>query len=78
MAHEVNATFHKKVVGNKDIEVNVKKDGSKLGTLLISKGNIEWLPSPKSVKRSRFSWRKFAAIMVSEGKPIRKKKQKKG
>lgn len=43
MAHEVSAKLYTKVVAHKDLEIEVKTiDGgkpSKLGTLLISKGN---------------------------------------
>lgn len=41
MAHEVGVTLHQKIVLNKDVEVEVKADGSMLGRILISKGNIE-------------------------------------
>ncbi len=41
MAHEVRARIDAKVVAHKDLEIVVKSNGSKLGTLLISKGNIE-------------------------------------
>ena len=56
MAYEVNVTLHSKVVAHKDLEIEVKtiNDGNpaKLGTLLISKGNIEWLPKGNSVNKS--------------------------
>ena len=55
MAHEVSAKLHTKIVAHKDLEIEVKTiDGgkpSKLGTLLISKGNIEWLPKGNSALR---------------------------
>jgi len=44
MAHEVRAKIDTKVVTGKDLEIVVKTSAEKLGTLLISKGNIEWLP----------------------------------
>lgn len=49
------------------IEVAVRSDGSKLGSLLVSKGNIEWLPANKSVNKYRLSWEKFAAVMEEVG-----------
>ena len=56
MAHEVSAKLHTKVVAHKDLEIEIKTidDGtsSKLGTLLISKGNIEWLPKGNFVKET--------------------------
>lgn len=73
MAHEVIANLHSKLVGHKDLEVEVKQDGSKLGTLLISKGNIEWLPASNHVNKHRLSWKKFAELMEDQGKPARVK-----
>lgn len=75
MAHEVSATLHTKVVANKDLEVVIRTTSEgKLGTLLISKGNIEWLPRGKSVKKKRLSWQDFADLIESTGKTVRAKK----
>lgn len=71
MAHEVMMDISTKFVLNKDVKVDVKKDGRKLGTALISKGNIEWVPSGNSVNKKRLSWAKFAELMVAEGKDVR-------
>ena len=71
MAHKVKLKLDTKIiVGPKDFEITVRNSSRKLGTLLISKGNIEWLPSPKSVKKHRFSWTQFAELM-QEGKAKR-------
>ncbi|KAA0948216.1 MULTISPECIES: hypothetical protein [unclassified Pseudomonas] len=67
MAHEVSVNFHQKVVLSKDIEVEVKADGARLGKILISKGNIEWVPAGNSVNKHRLSWKQFAALMEDEG-----------
>ena len=71
MAHEVTMDISTKFVLHKDVTVEVKKDGSKLGTVLISKGNIEWVPAGNSVNKKRLSWSKFAQLMASEGRDIR-------
>jgi len=71
MAHEVTLDISTKFVLHKDVTIDVKKDGRKLGTALISKGNIEWLPAGNSVNKKRLSWEKFAKLMVAEGKDIR-------
>jgi hypothetical protein len=59
MAHEVSAKLHTKVVAHKDLEIEVKTvnngTSSKLGTLLIGKGNIEWLPKGNSVNKKRLT-----------------------
>jgi len=72
MAHQVKVKLNTNVVGHKDVEIAVSDSSGKLGTLLISKGNIEWLPAWKSVKKHRFSWTRFAEIM-QEGKTVRAK-----
>lgn len=71
MAHEVTMDISTKFVLHKDVTIDVKKDGRKLGTALISKGNIEWVPAGNSVNKKRLSWAKFAELMVAEGKDVR-------
>ena len=71
MAHEVTMDISTKFVLHKDVTVEIKKDGYKLGTVLISKGNIEWVPSGNYANKKRLSWSKFAAIMEVEGKDVR-------
>lgn len=71
MAHEVTLDISTKFLLHKDVTVEIKKDGRKLGTALISKGNIEWVPAGNSVNKKRLSWAKFAELMVAEGKDVR-------
>lgn len=73
MAHEVRVKIDTAVVGKKDFEIVVKTDSAKLGTLLISKGNLEWLPKGNSVNKKRLSWAKFAEFMEEYGKPAKTK-----
>lgn len=73
MAHEVRVKIDTAVVAHKDFEVVVRTDNGKLGTLLISKGNIEWLPKGNSVNKRRLSWAKFAEFMEEQGKPVKAK-----
>ena len=78
MAHEVSAELHTKVVAHKDLENEVKtinsEKPSKLGTLLITKGNIEWLPKGNSVNKKRLTWVQFAALIEDQGKTVKTKK----
>ncbi|AOZ52394.1 hypothetical protein [Chromobacterium vaccinii] len=74
MAHEVTLNLSEKIILHKDVEFEIKLDGAKLGTLLISKGNIEWLPSGNSINKKQMTWRRFSEIMEQEGKPTRSKK----
>ncbi len=71
MAHEVTLDISTKFLLHKDVTIDVKKDGKKLGTALISKGNIEWVPAGNSVNKKRLSWVKFAELMVTEGKHVK-------
>jgi hypothetical protein len=67
MAHDVRIKLNTAVVRHKDLEVIVKRGTGKLGTLLISQGNIEWLPKGNSVNKRRLSWKQFAALMIKKG-----------
>ncbi|MFA5372418.1 MAG: hypothetical protein WC053_08200 [Sideroxydans sp.] len=66
--HNVTFDIPQKMVLAKDVEFNIKSGGSKLGTLLVSKGNVEWIPSSNSVNKYRLSWEKFAALMETQGR----------
>ena len=74
MEHEVRARIDTKVVGHKDLEITVRSGGGKLGTLLISKGNVEWLPKGNSINKRRLSWDKFAELMEDQGRAVKAKK----
>jgi hypothetical protein len=76
VAHEVKLKLNTNVVGYKDIEIVVRQSSGKLGTLLVSRGNIEWRPAWKSVKKHRFTWQEFAERM-QEGKPVKTRRSSK-
>lgn len=78
MAHEVTLDIATKFVLHKDVKIEVKTDEGKLGTLLVSKGNVEWLPSGNHVNKKRLSWAKFAELMESEGQDVKVKKKAAG
>jgi hypothetical protein len=71
MANEVTLDIKSKFVLHKDVEIDVKTDGRKLGTILISKGNLEWLPSGNHVNKLRMSWAKFAELMHANGRAVK-------
>jgi hypothetical protein len=52
----------------------LKSGEGKLGTLLISKGNVEWSPKSNYVNKTRLLWGKFADLMENQGKPAKVKK----
>jgi hypothetical protein len=73
MAHQVRAKIRAPLqVKNKDLEIDVRNDDGKLGTLLISQGNIEWVPTGNKVNRTRMRWSKFAKFMEEYGRPVKK------
>lgn len=78
MAHEVTLDIATKFVLHIDVKIEVKTDEGKLGTLLVSKGNVEWLPSGNHVNKKRLSWAKFAELMESEGQDVKVKKKAAG
>ncbi|GAB1233460.1 hypothetical protein UT4_19270 [Ferrigenium sp. UT4] len=73
--HDVSFEIPQKFVLAKDVTFEIKSNGSKLGKLLISKGNIEWIPASNSVNKHRLSWERFAQLLETEGlqKKITKK-----
>ncbi len=73
MAHEVRVKIDTGIIAHKDLEIIVKEDGGKLGTLLISKGNIEWLPKGNSVNKKRLTWQQFAALMENRARTVKAK-----
>ncbi len=75
--HKVNVRVPSSSLGNADICFDVFQDDSKLGTVQVSKGSVEWVPAWKSKTGYRLSWTKFSELMESSGKKvtnIRKKK----
>ena len=68
MNHHVTVNFAPRAVTKKDIEFVVKADGKKLGKLLISRGNIEWLPAGSHTYKRTMGWNRFAAVMQQEGR----------
>ncbi|HGM7295142.1 TPA: hypothetical protein ACKQB3_001598 [Stenotrophomonas maltophilia] len=71
MAHEITMDLATKFVLHKDVELAVRKDGKLLGTALISKSNIEWVPAGNSVNKKRLSWARFAELMQDHGKDVK-------
>lgn len=75
MAHEVLLDIATKFVLHKDVKFEVKSNSKKLGTLLISKGNIEWLPVGAHVNKKRLTWTQFKTLMEGTGRPAKVKKR---
>lgn len=73
MAHEVRFKIDTALVAHKDFEIVVKTNNAKLGTLLISQGNVEWRPKGARVNKRRLTWAQFARVMEERGKPAKVK-----
>jgi hypothetical protein len=73
-SHDISFAMPEKILLSKDMKFDIKSDGSKLGTLLISKGNVEWIPSSNSVNKYRLSWEAFAEMMEHQGREVKIKK----
>ncbi len=69
--HAVSFKLPEKLALEKNVVTDVRSNGSKLGTVLVSQGNIEWVPTYHSVRKRRLSWEKFAELMATQGKTKR-------
>jgi hypothetical protein len=69
MAHKVTFSVPERTLGREDVEFVVEKDGVRFGTLLVSKGAVEWRPTNK-VYRRRMRWDRFDALMRESGRPV--------
>lgn len=68
--HDIELNVPAQVVHNTDVEVRVRSDDKPLGRVQISKGSIDWLPSPNSRKRYRLTWERFDELMKKNGREV--------
>jgi hypothetical protein len=72
MANDITMKLKSPIeVKNRDFEIVAHKDGKKLGTMLISKGNVEWVPAGNSRNKKRLGWAKFAELMAEYGRDVK-------
>ena len=69
MAHKVIFNLPKRELGREDIEFIVEQDGKRFGTLLVSKGAVEWRPTNK-VYRRKLNWTRFDQAMRESGRRV--------
>ena len=69
VAHKVIFNLPRRELGREDIEFVVERDGRRFGTLLVSKGAIEWRPTNK-VYRRKLNWVRFDQLMRTLGRPV--------
>lgn len=65
--HDVEFTIPWRDLGKADVEFEVKKDGTALGKLEVSKGAVVWFPANGSIGY-KMSWTKFGELMVGKGR----------
>ena len=70
MAHTVTFNLPRRTLGREDVEFVVENDGVRFGTLLVSKGAVEWRPTNK-VYRRRLRWDRFDQLMRESGRKVR-------
>ncbi len=67
--HELTLRIeHAIPVGNVDLEIPVKVDGRPYGRLKISRGGVDWLPSPAQKASYALSWEQLAELMQAQGR----------
>lgn len=64
--HEINMSIPPKLILNKDAEFEIFSDGSKLGTLKISRGSIEWCLANHQYGY-HLEWEEFDKVMREKG-----------
>jgi hypothetical protein len=62
--HDVRLTLPVFEIGKMDLVIDIKSNDSKLGTLTISKGSIEYYPASKQTPIS-LTWEKFDELMAT-------------
>jgi hypothetical protein len=67
---KLSLRFNQKIpVGFRDVDVVVQSnDGTRLGTLRISQGTIDWVPRAAQTAY-KMRWKKFATLMEAGGTP---------
>ncbi len=70
MAHEVFFTIPERKLGKADIVYTVKRDGSMLGTLLVSKGAVVWVPTGRQYGH-KVNWARFDRVMRENGTEVK-------
>lgn len=61
--HTIDFDIPAQTLGNVDVTCHAYSDGTKIGTLRLSKGTVDWTPARNSVNFKRFSWERFADLL---------------
>jgi hypothetical protein len=66
MTHKVAFKVPERELGNVDVEFYVSLGKSKLGTLKVSKGDVEWVPKDFTYGH-KLKWKDFDIVMKEKG-----------
>ncbi|WP_043642722.1 hypothetical protein [Caenispirillum salinarum] len=69
MAHSIQLTLPSVELLNSDAAIKIYVDDSLQGTLLASKGNVQFWPPGHSVNYYEMSWSDFCAFFRDYGRP---------
>jgi hypothetical protein len=64
--HEVKFSIPERELGKADLEFKVKRNGTTLGTLKISRGSVVWVPKDAQYGY-KMDWADFHRIMAKQG-----------
>ena len=69
-SHAISMKQPQEVILGKDVQFIIKRDGSKLGELHVSKGNLEWVPAGSKIKTYRLRWAQVATLFEDNGRLV--------
>jgi hypothetical protein len=64
VAHLPAAVEITKRTSQNSLTIEVKDGSTKIGTLVVGRGTVEWWPESNKVNAHRGDWHKFAEIMA--------------
>lgn len=64
--HDVSFTIPWRDLGKSDVEFKIKRDGTALGKLEISKGAVVWFPKDHTYGY-KIGWKEFGELMAQKG-----------
>jgi hypothetical protein len=70
--HEISFRIPRGALGIVDAEFDVRRDGELIGTLLVSRGAIEWVPTGATTYQYLLPWQRFSTLMKRVGRKRRK------
>lgn len=72
MAHSISVEMPRMEIKNQDLCVVIRKNSVKIGELLISKGNLEFIPAGHSRNAKRFTWADLQYYMELYGRNVKR------